>query len=97
MNVNKKILMKKSRFEGKLILTSLHKKLICLSSKGKNNEVLIFIDTRTTNSFMSPIWAKRLELAQEPIKEIRVSFIQSEKTTNLVVKDEKFKCGNKRF
>lgn len=63
MNFSKRILVREDRFEGKFILTSLHKKFIYLSSKIKNIEVSISIDTRAINLFVSQIYIKKLESA----------------------------------
>lgn len=63
MNFSKRILVREDRFEGKFILISLHKKFIYLSSKIKNIEVSISIDTRAINLFVSQIYIKKLESA----------------------------------
>lgn len=90
-------LLRKRRFEEKLTLTSLHKKFIYLSFKIENIKISILIDIRPTNLFMNPICTKKLKLTQEPIKKVKVSFAWGRETTNLVVKDLKFKYKNIRF
>lgn len=70
------VLMKEGGFKEKFTLTSLHKKFIYLNSKVENIEVAMLIDTWATNLFMSPECAKRLELAQETTKEVKISFVQ---------------------
>lgn len=90
-------LLRKRRFEEKLTLTSLYKKFIYLSFKIENIKISILIDIRPTNLFMNPICTKKLKLTQEPIKKVKVSFAWGRETTNLVVKDLKFKYKNIRF
>lgn len=90
-------LLRKRRFEEKLTLTSLYKKFIYLSFKIENIKISILIDIRPTNLFMNPIYTKKLKLTQEPIKKVKVSFAWGRETTNLVVKDLKFKYKNIRF
>lgn len=53
MSLSKKVLVREGGFKGKLSLTSLHRKLIYLSSKDEDIKVSILIDIGATNSFMN--------------------------------------------
>lgn len=74
LSLNILVLVKERDFKEKLMLISLHKKLVYLSFKVGNIEVAMLINTWAINSFMSPKCTKRLELAQELTKNVKILF-----------------------
>lgn len=75
----------------------MYKKLVYLSSKVKNIEVVMLIDIEATNLFISQKYIRILKLAQETIKEVKVLFAKRREITCLATKDVEFKSKRKLF